>query len=106
MISEQDADDYLRKTYKWYDKLSLQDQIKIRASYAQTTMMEYEMVKLETDTSSGTVKVKELSGMRKDRYSSISYSYWVACQLEQKLKPKHIDTESLVKKLIIRKGFV
>ena len=39
--------------------------------------------------------------MRKDRYSSIAYSYWCACQLEHKLKPKTQSTQSLISKLSI-----
>ena len=47
------------------------------------------------------VKVKEKSGMRKDRYSSIAYNYWCMCQLELKLKPKK-QTTNLVSQLTIR----
>ena len=43
--------------------------------------------------------------MRKDRYSSIAYSYWCACQLELKLKPKNNDTQSLVNLLPIKQGY-
>ena len=42
--------------------------------------------------------------MRKDRYSSIAYSYWCACQLELKLKPKTQNTQNLVDRLPIRQG--
>ena len=34
------------------------------------------------------VKVKERSGMRKDRYSSLEYNYYVVQQLAIRLKPK------------------
>ena len=29
------------------------------------------------------MRVFEKSGMRKDRYSSLAYNYWVQCQLER-----------------------
>ena len=44
--------------------------------------------KLDHEIKNGQIKVKEVSGMRKDRYSSIAYNYWCMCQLELQLKPK------------------
>ena len=102
LISEQNADDVLKETYKGYSKLSLSEKVKMKVSYLQTTMAIYELVKLEHEVKDGNIKVKEVSGMRKDRYSSIAYSYWCACQLELKLKPKNISTQSLVSNLTIR----
>lgn len=102
LISEQNADDVLKDTYKGYSKLSLSEKVKMKISYLQTTMAIYELVKLEHEVKDGNIKVKEVSGMRKDRYSSIAYSYWCACQLELKLKPKNISTQSLVSNLTIR----
>ena len=102
LISEQNADDVLKETYKGYNKLSLSEKVKMKVSYLQTTMAIYELVKLEHEVKDGNIKVKEVSGMRKDRYSSIAYSYWCACQLELKLKPKTVSTQSLVSNLTIR----
>lgn len=102
LISEQNADDVLKETYKGYNKLSLSEKVKMKVSYLQTTMAIYELVKLEHEVKDGNIKVKEASGMRKDRYSSIAYSYWCACQLELKLKPKTNSTQSLVSNLTIR----
>ena len=102
LISEQDADEMLRDIYKGYSKLSLTDKVKLKTSYVQTTMAIYELVKLEHEVKDGNIKVKEVSGMRKDRYSSIAYNYWCACQLELKLKPKNTSTESLISNLMIR----
>ena len=102
LISEQNADDVLKETYKGYSKLSLSEKVKMKVSYLQTTMAVYELVKLEHEVKDGNIKVKEVSGMRKDRYSSIAYSYWCACQLELKLKPKNVSTQSLVTNLTIR----
>lgn len=102
LVSEQNADDVLKETYKGYSKLSLSEKVKMKVSYLQTTMAIYELVKLEHEVKDGNIKVKEVSGMRKDRYSSIAYSYWCACQLELKLKPKNVSTQSLVSNLTIR----
>ncbi len=104
LISEQDADSSLKETYKGYFKMSPTEQAKLKMSYVQTTFAVYELIKLDHDVKNGNIKVKEVEGMRKDRYSSIAYSYWCACQLELKLKPKTQDTQSLVSKLTIRKA--
>ena len=34
------------------------------------------------------IKIIEKSGMRKDRYSSLAYNYWVQCQLEREMLRK------------------
>ena len=104
LIPEQDADSPLKETYKGYFKMSPTEQAKLKMSYIQTTFAVYELIKLDHEVKNGNIKVKEVEGMRKDRYSSIAYSYWCACQLELKLKPKTQDTQSLVSKLTIRKA--
>ena len=104
LISEQDADSSLKETYKGYFKMSPTEQAKLKMSYVQTTFAVYELIKLDHEVKNGNIKVKEVEGMRKDRYSSIAYSYWCACQLELKLKPKTQDTQSLVSKLTLRKA--
>lgn len=104
LISEQDADSSLKETYKGYFKMSPTEQAKLKMSYVQTTFAVYELIKLDHEVKNGNIKVKEVEGMRKDRYSSIAYSYWCACQLELKLKPKTQDTQSLVNKLPIRQS--
>lgn len=102
LIPEQDADSSLKETYKGYFKMSPTEQAKLKMSYIQTTFAVYELVKLDHEVKNGNIKVKEVEGMRKDRYSSIAYSYWCACQLELKLKPKTQNTQSLINHLPIR----
>nr|DAN05188.1 MAG TPA: large terminase [Caudoviricetes sp.] len=104
LIPEQDADNSLKETYKGYFKMSPTEQAKLKMSYIQTTFAVYELIKLDHEVKNGNIKVKEIEGMRKDRYSSIAYSYWCACQLELKLKPKTQNTQSLINKLPIRQG--
>lgn len=102
LIPEQDANSSLKETYKGYFKMSPTEQAKLKMSYIQTTFAVYELVKLDHEVKNGNIKVKEVEGMRKDRYSSIAYSYWCACQLELKLKPKTQNTQSLINRLPIR----
>ena len=48
-----------------------------------------ELTKLQHEESGGKVKITEKSGMRKDRYSSLSYNYYVATQLESKMSKRY-----------------
>ena len=105
LIPEQDADTSLKEIYKGYYKMSPTEQAKLKMSYIQTTFAVYELIKLDHEVKNGNIKVKEVDGMRKDRYSSIAYSYWCACQLELKLKPKNNDTQNLVNLLPIKQGY-
>ncbi len=104
LVDEQSAEEFLsdpKKGYKGYSKLTPTDQALLKTPYLQTTLAEYELIKLDSEVKDGKIKVKEQSGMRKDRYSSISYSYWCACQLELGLKPK-TNANDLLSKLTIR----
>ena len=58
-----------------------------------------ELVKLQHEETSGRVRVFERSGMRKDRYSSLSYNYYVAIQLETKIgrrRETDVSTEAFI----------
>ena len=48
-------------------------------------MLVDELTKLQHEESGGKVKIFERAGMRKDRYSSLAYNYYVAMQMENKL---------------------
>ena len=99
LVSEQEGDEILKQNFKGYNKLSTDEQVMLRMPYVQTTMTEYELIKLDSEVKDGKIKVKEISGMRKDRYSSTAYSFWCVNQLELKLKPKHESVNKLLSKL-------
>lgn len=102
LISEQDCEEYIVKDlYKGFNKLTINDQALIKNAYLQMTLAEYELIKLDHEIKNGKIKVKEQSGMRKDRYSSIAYNYWCANQLELGLKPQE-STNDLLLRLTIR----
>ena len=86
LISELDADNILKKEVSGYGKMSVEDQVKFKMPYLNTTLLVNELTKLEHESKGGkNIKIKEKSGMRKDRYSSLGYNYWVQCQLEREL---------------------
>lgn len=89
LISENNIEDELSNIIKGYNKLSIPQQVREKIPYLQTTFLIEELINLEHDIVNGLVKVKEKSGMRKDRYSSLEYNYFVAQELARKLKPKN-----------------
>ena len=93
--TEYDGENLLH-SLKGYSNLSVEDKLLLQSPYINTTNLIRELINLQHDASSGFVKVSQRSGMRKDKYSSVSYSYWVACQLESQLKNKNdsFDTKS------------
>lgn len=97
LIDEQECEEILKENYKGYAKLTPTDQALLKTPYLQTTLAEYELIKLDSEVKDGKVKVKEQTGMRKDRYSSIAYSFWCACQLELGLKPETNQNDLLQK---------
>lgn len=87
LSTEYDADSYLGEI-PGYSKLSGREKELLKAPYTHTTLLINELVNLQHEETGGRVKVFEKSGMRKDRYSSLSYNYYVSTQLEAKLAKK------------------
>ena len=71
-------------------------------AYVQTTMLIYELIALEHETKGTNIKISERSGMRKDRYSSLEYNFWVATQIERSMKPKRTDNDAFAKLFYVR----
>lgn len=88
LITEYDAEESL-KDIQGYSKLSPAEQVQIQLPYIQTTLLIDELIKLQyEEAGNNRIKIYERSGARKDRYSSLSYNYMVACQIETKLNRK------------------
>jgi hypothetical protein len=84
LLSEFDGEELLGEI-PGYKKLAPAERMRLQMPYVHTTLLIDELVKLQHDEGGGKVKVFEKSGMRKDRYSSLSYNYYVALQLEAKM---------------------
>lgn len=68
-----------------FARLSPSEKMQFQMPYIQTTLLIDELTKLQHEESGGKVRIFEKSGMRKDRYSSLSYNYYVATQIEPKI---------------------
>lgn len=105
LFNENDMDDKWTKIIKGYTKLSDIQKNKLKLPYFQTTAMIDELINLDHDISNGLIKVKEKPGMRKDRYSSLLYNYYVVDQLRVKKRRNAPDKNSLVNLLPIKQGY-
>lgn len=84
LVSEYDCEDYLTKL-SGYSKLSIGEKADLRLPYVHTTLLGNELINLEYEAKNGIIKVQEKSGMRKDRYSSLSYNIYVAKEIERRM---------------------
>jgi len=85
LVSEFEAEEILKDKVKGFSKMSSYEQMLYKMPYIQTTLLIYELINLQYEIKGTNVKIIEKSGMRKDRYSSLAYNYWVQCQIERKL---------------------
>lgn len=85
--TEYDAEEDLSKI-RGYSSLDASEKLQLRLPYINTTLLIDELTKLQYEENAGKIKIYEKSGMRKDRYSSLSYNYYVAVQLETKMSKR------------------
>ena len=93
LCNENEADEELRKK-KYYNKLNSSERIELLYPYIQTTLLINEMVNLEYEQKGTNIKIKELSGNRKDRYSSLSYGNYFANTLERKNNKQKMNSQT------------
>lgn len=87
LSTELDADEALSEL-KGFNMLTPQERMDYRMPYVQTTLLIDELIHLQHEETNGKVRIYEKAGMRKDRYSSLAYNYYVAIQLEKKMNKR------------------
>lgn len=92
LSSENEAKEYFGNL-KGYNDLPMETQVEMIVPYMQTTLLVNEMINLERVGDEATVKLKEPSTKRKDRYSSLGYSIYIAKELETKLRKQEDNTD-------------
>lgn len=99
LCPEEDFDDIFSQIGPAYAKLGAEDRALLRAPYIHTHLLINELINLEYETKNNVVRVKERTGMRKDRFSSLSYNIYVAKQLEREFvnsKQRKQDVEFML----------
>lgn len=101
--SDYDCKETLAQLKNW-SKLSPMMRAEFQLPYVHTTLLVNELVNLRVEQKSGSsVKVKERSGMRKDRYSSLSYNIFVSKELERELQKPHNDMHTMADMISFRR---
>lgn len=81
-ISEYDCEDELM-LIQGYNKLTITERTDAKMPYVHTTLLGNELINLTYEAKNNAIRVQEKSGMRKDRYSSLSYNVYVAREIER-----------------------
>ena len=102
LCHEFDAESII-KNIPGYNSMNEKEKAALLVPYIQTSLFVNEAISLDYEVTNDIVKIKEKSGMRKDRVSAIMYCNSVVQELSNKLKPKTKDEiKSLVDKLPFR----
>jgi hypothetical protein len=81
LINEIEAKEILSEK-KYYQNASVEEKVFMELPFLQTTLLVNELVNLEHEIVGGYIKIKEKSGKRKDRYSSLGFCNYLAKILE------------------------
>ena len=86
-VHEFESEEFLKTQIKSFNKLTPKQQAMYKITYIQTSLMVNELINLDHEVKNGNIKIMEKSGMRKDRYSSLAYNFWLLTEIERKKKP-------------------
>lgn len=109
LVDEHEIEVYLMENNLKYKKMTSQERVDAKLSFFQTTLLIDELINLRTELNGTKVKLKERSGRRKDRYSSILYNNWVVETIARQERARRStegtgdDIQLLFKKPVIRK---
>lgn len=101
LATEYDAEELLGDI-RGYSSLSPAERMQLQLPYIHTTLLIDELTKLQHEESGGKVRIYEKTGMRKDRYSSLSYNYYVAMQIENKMSKRNSMNISSAEMFVIK----
>lgn len=82
LINENEANEILNSS-KRYNSLTVENQVLFQEPFYQTTALINEMVNLSFEVVNGKIRVNNQSGIRKDRFSAVSYANLVANEFER-----------------------
>lgn len=102
LATEYDAEELL-SDIRGYGSLSPAERMQLQLPYIHTTLLIDELTKLQhEEAGGGKVKIYERAGARKDRYSSLSYNYYVAVQIENKMYKRQSISSTSINSFVIK----
>lgn len=96
LIDENDARNMFQEQDEKYIMKDIEERLEMEYPYIQTTLAINEIINTEMEVVSGKIKIKEVGGARKDRYSAISYGNYFISELEYKMMKQEDDEEGFV----------
>lgn len=93
--SEYDCEELLRAQFKGYDKMTPTERTALQLPFINTGLMVNELVNLDYEATNNLIRVHEKPGARKDRYSSVSYNYYIAMQVERSMAKNYAKTKKI-----------
>ncbi len=93
--SEYECEDLLRVQFKGYDKMTPTERTALQLPFVNTGLMVNELVNLDYEATNNVIRVHEKPGARKDRYSSVSYNYYIAMQVERSMAKNYAKTKKI-----------
>lgn len=67
----------------------------LQLPFINTGLMVNELVNLDYEATNNLIRVHEKPGARKDRYSSVSYNYYIAMQVERSMAKNYAKTKKI-----------
>lgn len=98
-VDETTGDEFVKSKIKGFSRLTPSEQAMFKITYLQSSLMINELINLDHEIKNGKIKIIERSGMRKDRYSSLAYNFWVINEIERSKKPKNTNSKSIANML-------
>lgn len=99
LMTEDEADNYLR-SLKGFKNLSPEKKTELMMPYTETTLTITEIINLKYEATGAQIKLSEKGNDRKDRYSSLAYANYIACELERDIAKK--QKSSIREKVMFR----
>lgn len=111
LIDEHSAEKNMIEHNSKYRKYTSEQRVMAKMPYIQTSLLVNELINLRYEINGTNIKLRERSGMRKDRYSSIAYNNYVTNVISKTEHDKYINNSELFndcfmlfKKPVVRKN--
>jgi len=107
LIDQLDAKNKFLENNPKFRKMSSKEQIDMLMPYVQTSLLVDELINLKAEINGTKIRLRERSGKRKDRYSSMAYNNYVIERIARKQRNNEDDDDPefkmVFKKPVIRK---
>lgn len=105
LIDQLDAKNKFLENNPKFRKMSSKEQIDMLMPYVQTSLLVDELINLKAEINGTKIRLRERSGKRKDRYSSMAYNNYVIERIARKQRNNE-DDDDLEFKMVFKKPVI